>query len=70
MIFRWHDASVELPEKGGDYLVCTNAKYGVFVCVPFSLEHRKFNATDGLPPDHAVTAVYWAEIPPLPEVAK
>ena len=64
--FRWRDARVELPEVGGDYIVCTNVQYKIFGVVPFSVEHQKFNATDGLPPIHSVPVAYWAELPELP----
>lgn len=70
MDFMWHDAANVLPKVSGDYLVCTRPDLGVFVVIPFSVEHQKFNATDGLAPRHALPAAFWAEIPPLPEVAE
>jgi len=57
-----HDASVELPEESGDYLVFASGNWATRTC--FSAKWGKFNTHDlASKPDHAFDVYYWAHFP-------
>lgn len=64
----WHDVKQELPSKSGDYLVMkifNGGKKAHYYYLPYSVEHKDFNCTDGFPALNAWgldKVDYWAEM--------
>lgn len=57
----FRDASCELPEKSGQYIVLA---CGFMTFVQYSNKHKKFNCRDEYEDANlAIDIVYWAEVP-------
>ncbi len=72
-LFRWKDATEELPTKSGEYFV-RNTRNDWTAIMPFSAKHQLFNVFDHWSAE-CVSAIaskvtHWAEIPNVPEGAQ
>lgn len=71
--FKWINAAERLPEESGYYIVWLGFEYNGFMVLPYSARHRQFNVHDDMTPSQvkklSVPAVYWSDIPDLPEEA-
>lgn len=65
----WRSTADCLPEKSGEYLVCTKTRH--IMVLNFSKQHNEFNAYDiDATPEFAIPIKYWRSLPPIPNEPK